>query len=67
MALASELARFAVRSAARWYLTVGLTALAWLVQSIFLLNLALKDGAVPITTVFESLLVLSWIFAAIGL
>lgn len=67
LALASELARFAVRSAARWYLTVGLTALAWLVQSIFLLNLARKAGAVPITTVFESLLVLSWIFAAIGL
>ena len=67
LALASELARFAVRSAARWYLTVGLTALAWLVQTFFLVNLARKDGAVPITTVFESLLLLSWIFAAIGL
>ena len=32
LALASDLSRFAVRSAARWYLTVGLTALAWVVQ-----------------------------------
>jgi ABC-type uncharacterized transport system permease subunit len=67
LALASELARFAVRSAARWYLTVGLTALGWLVQTVFLINLARHDGALPVTTVFESLLVLSWIFVGIGL
>jgi ABC-type uncharacterized transport system permease subunit len=67
LALASELARFAVRSAARWYLTVGLTALGWLVQTVFLVNRARQAGAIPITSVFESLLVLSWIFAAIGL
>ncbi len=67
LALASELARFAVRNMARWYVTVGLTALAWIVQTVFLANLARKDGALPMTTVFESLLVLSWIFAAIGL
>ena len=67
LALICELARFAVRSAARWYLTVGLTALAWVVQTAYLVNLARVDGRMPVTTPFESLLVLSWIFAAIGL
>ena len=40
LALVSELARFAVRGAARWYLTVGLTALGWAVQTAYLVNLA---------------------------
>jgi ABC-type transport system involved in cytochrome c biogenesis permease subunit len=67
LALLSELARFVVRSAARWYLTVGLTALAWLVQTAYLVNLARVNHRVPMETLFESMLVLSWIFAAIGL
>jgi ABC-type transport system involved in cytochrome c biogenesis permease subunit len=67
LALIAELARFTVRSAARWYLTVGLTALGWVVQTAYLANLAWANRTIPITTVFESLLVLSWIFAAIGL
>ena len=45
LALASELARFVVRGAARWYLTVGLTALGWVVQTAYLANLALATGA----------------------
>ena len=67
LALASDLSRFAVRSAARWYLTVGLTALGWVVQAAYLGNLAWSSGQIPVTTVFESLLVLSWILAAIDL
>jgi ABC-type transport system involved in cytochrome c biogenesis permease subunit len=67
LALICELARFVVRSAARWYLTVGLTALAWLVQTAYLVNLARTSGSIPISTPFESVLVLSWIFAAVGL
>ena len=67
LALACELARFAVRGPARWYLTVGLTALGWVVQTAYLVNLARRARRLPVTTVFESLLVLSWIFAAIGL
>lgn len=67
LALLGELARFAVRGAARWYATVGLTALAWVVQTVYLANLAATSGRMPISTVFESLMVLSWIFAAIGL
>ncbi|AGA24672.1 cytochrome C assembly family protein [Singulisphaera acidiphila] len=67
LALASELARFVVRGAARWYLTVALTALAWLVQTAYLTNLAWVQRKVPVTTAFESLMVLSWIFALIGL
>jgi ABC-type uncharacterized transport system permease subunit len=67
LALASELARFVVRNPARWYATVGLTALGWLVQTVFLANLAWQSHQIPITTVFESLLVLSWILAAICL
>lgn len=67
LALASELARFVVRSPARWYLTVGLTALGWGVQTAYLGNLAWVQHKIPVTTTFESLIVLSWIFALIGL
>jgi ABC-type transport system involved in cytochrome c biogenesis permease subunit len=67
LALLSELARFVTRSAARWYATVGLTALAWLVQTAYLADLGWSQHKVPVTTVFESLLVLSWILALIGL
>jgi ABC-type uncharacterized transport system permease subunit len=48
-------------------LTVALTALGWLVQTAYLVNLARVHHGVPIATLFESMLVLSWIFAAIGL
>ena len=68
LALASDLARFVTRSRARWYLTVALTALGWVVQTAFLGNLAWsRRELLPVTTVYESLLVLSWILAAIDL
>ena len=67
LALLSELARFVTRSAVRWYLTVGLTVLGWLVQTAYLADLGWSQHKVPVTTVFESLLVLSWILALIGL
>jgi ABC-type transport system involved in cytochrome c biogenesis permease subunit len=68
LALASELARLVVRSPFRWYLTVSLTALGWLVQTVYLVNLALNDPFIlPVTTAFESLIVLAWIVALIGL
>jgi ABC-type uncharacterized transport system permease subunit len=67
LALLAELARFVVRSTIRWYLAAGLTALGWLVQTAFLANLALKNPLVLVTTPFESVMVLSWIVALIGL
>src|SRR3954453_713697 len=67
LALLSELARFVTRSAARWYLTVVLTVLGWLVQTAYLANLGWSQHKVPVTSAFESLLVLSWMFALIGL
>jgi ABC-type transport system involved in cytochrome c biogenesis permease subunit len=67
LALLCELARFVTRSAARWYLTVGLTALGWLVQTAYLANLGWSQHKVPVTSAFESLMVLSWILALIGL
>jgi ABC-type uncharacterized transport system permease subunit len=67
LALIAELARFWVRSPARWYATVGLTFLAWLVQTTYLANLALVHHTIPVTTAFESVMVLSWIVALIGL
>ncbi|HEV3167602.1 MAG TPA: cytochrome c biogenesis protein CcsA [Isosphaeraceae bacterium] len=67
LALASDLTRLVVRNGARWYLTVGLTALGWVVQTVYLGNLAWRSHKPPITTVFESLLALSWILAAIDL
>lgn len=67
LALLCDLARFAVRWPARWWATLGLTALAWAVQSAYLGNLAVRTGRLPVTTVFESMLVLSWVLAGVGL
>jgi ABC-type uncharacterized transport system permease subunit len=68
LALLAELARFVVRSSVRWYLTASLMALGWLVQTAFLANLALKNRLMPpVTSAFESVMVLSWIVALIGL
>ena len=68
LALLCELARLVVRSPFRWYLTVGLTSLGWIVQTVFLANLALKDQMnLPVTSAFESVMMLAWIVAFIGL
>jgi ABC-type transport system involved in cytochrome c biogenesis permease subunit len=66
LALASDLARFAVRWPGRWYATVGLTVLGWVVQTAYLANLW-RGGAPPVRTPFESLIVLSWVLAAIDI
>jgi ABC-type uncharacterized transport system permease subunit len=67
LALLAELARFVVRSAARWYITTGLMALGWLLQTAYLANLALKNPTMLIMTEFESVMLLSWMVALIGL
>ncbi len=67
LALALDLARFFVRGSARWYATLGLTALAWVVQTAYLGNIAIRTGQLPVSTAFESLLVLSWVLAGVGL
>jgi ABC-type transport system involved in cytochrome c biogenesis permease subunit len=67
LALVAEVARFVVRSAVRWYLAAGLMALGWIVQTAFLANIAIKTPQVLVTTPFESVMVLSWIVALIGL
>jgi len=67
LALIAELARFWVRGAARWYTTIGLTLLAWLVQTAYLVNLGLDRHTIPVTTAFESGMVLSWMVGLIGL
>ena len=67
LALLCELARLVVRSRFRWHLTVALTALAWVVHTLFLANLALKDMLFLPATAFESGMVLAWIVALIGL
>jgi ABC-type transport system involved in cytochrome c biogenesis permease subunit len=67
LALLFELARVFVKSPFRWYLTVGLTALGWIVHTLFLANLAVQDHILPVTSPFESLMVLAWIVALIGI
>ncbi len=67
LALLAELARFVVRSSVRWYVTAALMALGWLVQTAFLANIAFSNPRMLVTTVFESVMVLSWIVALIGL
>lgn len=67
LALGCDLARFVVRTAARWYLTVALLALGWVVHTAYLLNLALRERPLRLATQFDFLVVLSWVFAAIAL
>lgn len=67
LALAAELARFVVRTPARWYAAVGLTALGCLVQMAYVANLFLKRPTAPVATEFGSMMLLSWIVALIGL
>jgi ABC-type transport system involved in cytochrome c biogenesis permease subunit len=67
LALLAEAARFVVRSTVRWYVAAGLMSLGWLVQTAFLANLAFKNPLILVTTPFESVMLLSWIVALIGL
>lgn len=67
LALIAELARFAVRGPVRWYIATGLTALAWLVQTLYLGNMALRSPMEPVASAFGSLMLLSWIVGLIGL
>ncbi len=67
LALLCELARLFIRSPLRWYLTVGLTVVGWLVQTAFLANLAIQGPLLPVTSAFESMMVLAWIVALIGI
>ncbi len=67
LALACDLARVAVKGAARWYATLFLTVVGWAVQTAYLGNLAIRTGQLPVTTAFESMIVLSWVLAAVGL
>jgi ABC-type transport system involved in cytochrome c biogenesis permease subunit len=67
LALLAELARFVVRRPIRWYAATGLTVLAWLVQTAYLANLAIKSPMAPVASAFGSLMLLSWIVALIGL
>lgn len=67
LALLCDLARFVVRWPGRWYATLGLTALAWVVQTAYLADRAWATGQLPVTTVFESMIVLAWVLAAVGL
>ena len=67
LALVSELARFVVRGGVRWSVALGLTGLGWGVHTLYLANLAMQAGEMPLTTLRGSLLVLSWILAAVNL
>jgi len=67
LALLCDLARFAVRWPGRWWATLGLTSLAWIVQTAYLGNLTLVNHQLPVTTAFESMIVLSWVLAGVGL
>jgi ABC-type transport system involved in cytochrome c biogenesis permease subunit len=68
LALASELLRLRGRADVWSRLLPGfLIALGWLVQSAYLANLAIQKQVVPLTSIFESMLVLGWVLAAIAL
>ena len=66
LALISELARLLVKSSMRWYITLALTGLGWIVQTAYLSNLGWAQGRLPVATPFESLLVVTWLLGAIA-
>ena len=67
LALVAELARVVVRAHNRPLATPILTAVGWVVQAAYLARLAWVQQTLPVTTLFESMLVLSWILAGIAL
>lgn len=67
LALLGELARFVVRSPARWYATLGLTALGWVVQTAYLANQVARLDKLPTASAAQSIVVVSWLVVAIGL
>ncbi len=67
LALVCDLTRFVLQTRKGWHVSVALTALGWLVQGAYLMNLTIQIRHIPVTTLFESLLVLSWILTAIDL
>jgi ABC-type transport system involved in cytochrome c biogenesis permease subunit len=56
-----------VRAPIRWFATVGLLSLGWIVHTAFLFNQVRHHHQLPIATQYDFMLVLSWIFAAIAL
>ena len=68
LALLSELVRLRGRAQTWWHHLPGLLiAIGWLVQAAYLANLAILRRSLPLTSVFESLLLLGWVLAAIAL
>jgi ABC-type transport system involved in cytochrome c biogenesis permease subunit len=67
LALASDLARGVIKPGIRWTATVALTSVGWVVHTAYLARLGYVEGELPVTTVFESLLVLAWTLTAVDL
>lgn len=67
LALVSDLARFLTRSPVRFYTTLALTALGWLVQSYFLAQNVARVGNVVLGGPRMAFLGLSWILVLIDL
>jgi ABC-type transport system involved in cytochrome c biogenesis permease subunit len=68
LALVSELLRLRGQTQTWWRHLPGLLiGLGWLVQAAYLANLAIQKHAVGLASVFESMLVLGWVLAAIAL
>lgn len=67
LALLADLARLRTGGQAYWKLVIGLLGLGWAVHGVYLINHGIDEGRVPVATLFDSLIVLGWILAAIEL
>ncbi len=67
LAMASDLSRFFIRTTKRWYVTIALLVLGWLVHTAYLVNLLWNRDLGRIATQFSFVVILSWIFAVIAL
>lgn len=67
LALVCDLARMVYRGPARWWAFVGLSALGLTVHTIYLGYHAASEDRWSVQTVFDSLLLVAWMLAAVNL
>lgn len=67
LALLADLARLRWGGKSAWRLVLALLTLGVLVQAVYLVHRGMAVGRLPISTLFESTMLLSWILAAIEL
>ena len=67
LSLIADLSRVRWGGRASWRAVVGFLGLGWLVHAVYLINHGISEGRFPVSTMFDSMLLLAWILAAMEL